>query len=552
MGALGRMLVVLLILGGIIRVNISRAAEDGHWQPVGTGLYEDGVRVVETAPGSPEVLYAGTEKALYTSEDGGRSFRVVLHPAGERPGINDIAFSDEADGPVFAATDAGVYESQNGGRAWERIYLDSDVGARQSLSILRDRFMVYAGTARGLIRRKDGESNWQHVDGLMGREAVYQILKGDDRYLFPITGRAVFRLDRASGDIQTLLSQGLGRGSHDDGSAGDTDYSAFRSWIKSAAIMLTPSQSYLFVVTSNAIQYSFDQGQEWHPLPTAGMALNDVTTLAVDPDPHGDPGLCARSPQSCFRILAGTQKGVFRLRGAQWVPLYKGLATNRIADLTVSEQGAVYAATANGIYALSVEAARSAFRVGDVSGRDFQELQAGLAHEPTIQEVHRLAIEYAEVGRAKIERWRRQARRRAWLPDLDIGVDSSRDWSSSDSIWGSYSGGGQHYIGPDDKTRGEDIGWDVSLSWDLGDMIWSTDQTTIDSRSKLMVELREDILSEVTRLYFERRRIQAELAAGGQGDPGARFDREIRLAELTALIDGLTGGAFSRREGMED
>ncbi|MCK5180082.1 MAG: hypothetical protein KAR32_11170, partial [Candidatus Omnitrophica bacterium] len=168
-------------------------------------------------------------------------------------------------------------------------------------------------------------------------------------------------------------------------------------------------------------------------------------------------------------------------------------------------------------------------------------------HEPNINEVHQMAIDYAEVSHEKIKIWRRQARRKAWLPELDIGVDGDRDWSRSDSIWGSYTSGGQQHVGPDDKTHGEDLGWDVSFSWDLADLVWSTDQTTIDSRSKMMVELREDILNEVTRLYFERRRNQIEFVVNSTTDWRLRVEKEMRIEELTALIDALTGGEFSRR-----
>jgi hypothetical protein len=62
-----------------------------------------------------------------------------------------------------------------------------------------------------------------------------------------------------------------------------------------------------------------------------------------------------------------------------------------------------------------------------------------------------------------------------------------------------------------------------------------------------MVELREDILDQVTRLYFERRRIQVELITYEPLDPQVEIDKEMRVAELTALIDALTGGEFSGR-----
>jgi hypothetical protein len=91
------------------------------------------------------------------------------------------------------------------------------------------------------------------------------------------------------------------------------------------------------------------------------------------------------------------------------------------------------------------------------------------------------------------------------------------------------------------------VDWDASLTWQLSDLIWSSDQTSIDSRSKLMVELRNEVLDQVTRIYFERRRLQVELAACAYPDKGERMAAEMRVDELTALIDGYTGGEFSGR-----
>jgi len=80
-------------------------------------------------------------------------------------------------------------------------------------------------------------------------------------------------------------------------------------------------------------------------------------------------------------------------------------------------------------------------------------------------------------------------------------------------------------------------------------LIWNDDQTSIDSRSKLMVELREDVLNQVTRLYFERRRLQIEaLVKKETGLP--RLEKQMRIDELTALIDAMTGGKFSK--GFKD
>ena len=62
-----------------------------------------------------------------------------------------------------------------------------------------------------------------------------------------------------------------------------------------------------------------------------------------------------------------------------------------------------------------------------------------------------------------------------------------------------------------------------------------------------MVELRDDILDEVTKLYFERLRVKMELDTLSIEDRKKRFEKELKLEELTASLDALTGGYYSRQ-----
>lgn len=62
-----------------------------------------------------------------------------------------------------------------------------------------------------------------------------------------------------------------------------------------------------------------------------------------------------------------------------------------------------------------------------------------------------------------------------------------------------------------------------------------------------MVELRNDILDEVNKVYFERIRVKVELDNLSIEDRKKRFEKELRLRELTASIDALTGGYFSQQ-----
>jgi hypothetical protein len=54
-------------------------------------------------------------------------------------------------------------------------------------------------------------------------------------------------------------------------------------------------------------------------------------------------------------------------------------------------------------------------------------------------------------------------------------------------------------------------------------------------------------LDEVTKLYFERLRVKMELDNLSIEDRKKRFEKELKIQELTASLDALTGGYFSQQ-----
>lgn len=163
--------------------------------------------------------------------------------------------------------------------------------------------------------------------------------------------------------------------------------------------------------------------------------------------------------------------------------------------------------------------------------------------EMPISEVHKMAVEYAEVSPEKIREWRRGAGWKAVMPKLSVGFSESLDDNTE-----IYTSATTSYAVTGPRERNDD--WGIDLTWDLADIIWNDAQTSIDTRSRLMVQLRDEILEEVTRLYFERKRLIKELDEMKQGDnempSGKIYEKEIRIEELTAHIDAFTGGKFSK------
>lgn len=167
-------------------------------------------------------------------------------------------------------------------------------------------------------------------------------------------------------------------------------------------------------------------------------------------------------------------------------------------------------------------------------------LESYSEREPEIKDVQRAAIDYAELEPEKIAKWRRQAANRAWLPKLTVGADNN-----TSDLWHWETGS---------TTKTDDIlrkgkgcvEWDITVSWDLGDLIWNDAQSSIDIRSNITVQMRRSILEEVTKLYYERLRTKMEVEELSIEERRKRLDKELKIKELTASIDALTGGFFSK------
>ncbi len=91
--------------------------------------------------------------------------------------------------------------------------------------------------------------------------------------------------------------------------------------------------------------------------------------------------------------------------------------------------------------------------------------------EPLINEVQQAAIRYAEVEPGKIREWRNPAAKKAWLPEISVGLN--RD---ATDLW-HWETGSTTKIDDDALRKGKDtIDWDISLKWDLGELIWNQNQ----------------------------------------------------------------------------
>lgn len=513
-----------LMILGVAFFNVAFIDPSFVWEKGGRGIRESEVSCVAVHPNNELIVFAGTSKAIYKSTNGGQDFELAFQIPGSQPEANFLYIGADFPEQVFAATNSGLFFSKDAGKVWERIFYSNSDLERQCFSVTANKDATFLGTADGLFVRENSGSVWQKRNGVLAHTPIYD-LSGDKEYIYVATASDIFRTVKDGKEFDKVFSVASQESSFVDVDENSSD--APQDDVSARQIKRMGTGEFLYVTTQKGIFRKHDQDKAWQRVESDGLPVENITSLTILENEQ---------------ILAGTRKGIFLFDGERWTALYKGLETNQINFLVARPLGAPIAATDRGIFVLKEGNAPA------LSGTaDYAKIQEAFKSEPAISLVQKMAVNYAEVNPEKIKGWRSAAQKKAWYPSVSLSLDQDRNRTIGDSIYGSSSSGGSSYIGPDDKTFYDNFGWGVALSWDLGDVIWSSDQTSIDSRSKLMVELREDILDQVTRLYFERRRLQMELVFTEDLPPVQRIDKEMRIEELTALLDGFTGGGFSKQ-----
>jgi hypothetical protein len=517
--------VVLFIFASKIGV----FAKDIIWDDIGRGNLN--LRTVLINPDNPQIIYIGSSNAIVKSEDGGVNWRNILSVRGENRAVNYLLFDFRDRNSLYAATGNGLFYSFDYGKNWSRIfkgksYLENEC---TTLAVLSDE--IYLGTKSGLFVSRDRGRSWHKEKGKLGSSHILAIAynKIEPKYIYVACTDGVFRTsDEGQAWERIFVAHPVENGFETEEETEDQDERERFSGIR--YISCDPNNlNCLYVATSKSIHRSCDRGQNWEAVSSYGLLSQDVRFLLIS---------------SKSNLYAATKTGVFEYRNDRWQELSLHLLAGEVRFLSLDSQDNLYAACDKGLFKAKITDS------GDTQISD-NIIAIYYKDGPKINEVQQAAIKYAEVEPEKIKRWRSQAAKRALLPHLTVSTDRDNNRTASSSIWGIYGSNGspgKYFIGPDDETKYKNNNWSISVTWELGDLIYSDDQTNIDVRSKLMVQLRDDILDEVTKLYFERIRVKMEINNLSIEDSRKRCEKELKLQELTASLDALTGGYFSSHE----
>ena len=307
------------ILVGCVGQGVLRSEDGGQsWQRSGlsTGLHLDAiVRSLANHPRRPQVVFAGTDRGLYRSENSGGNWSLVDCPLKDYT-VWTITIDPEDPQVMFAGTGtptpAGIFRSIDGGQSWEERPAGvakecPNVGVPRVTGIAidpTDRQSIWMGLeVDGARHSSDGGDTWTRVNGGIQNPDVHNVLVtvGPPTTVFLVVSDEVFTstdngASWRSVNIKDTFPMGYPRGI--------TVRSDDPKVVMISIGDFTPG-------TTGTVMRTKDVGQTWESLK---LPVEPNTTMWTVNAPPTDPSL----------VLAGSRYGYLYLSddgGDSWTKL---------------------------------------------------------------------------------------------------------------------------------------------------------------------------------------------------------------------------------------
>ncbi|MDD5430119.1 MAG: hypothetical protein PHE97_05320 [Candidatus Omnitrophica bacterium] len=465
------------------------------FEPVDT-LESSNIKQVIIYPFNPEVICVASRNSLYKSTNAAESFEKIAVFKDEN--IQHIFFDCHLAGVLYIATTRHLYRFKD---ELEQIYSISEEDGIIYAAAKR-KGVIYVGTACGLRFASEDSLIW-HTAKCLKNFLVYYIepaVKG----LYLASDRGVYFFGE-DGFLQRLFVM---RAENED------EGQFFLAKVIKADNF---NKERIWLGTNQGLYNSTDLGKNWQKVFISGIDNLPINCIA-------------QTNLSKEGIFLGTEKGFFPVDPVKKTSkqIFEGLSSSYISWVDITSRGVIYLATSNGLF-------QNDYFTASLKG-NLAKKNRVFSFVPSIREVQQVVMRYNEVHPEKIKKWRESLKYRALFPAISLDYDKTVSVSTNPN----YK---EAVVGPHD--------WGVSFSWNVGDLIWNSYEDDVDTRARLDTQLRLDILDEINRVYFERLRLSREISSGNVPEEKLQ-EKQLRLEELTAIIDGYTGGYFSARINESD
>ncbi len=547
----------------------------GHCNNTWQLLYQPRQRVVKSIGIYKNQIFIGTGNGVLVSKDEGKTWEdfgtsQLLKNNKGLSFINWISVDKERN-RIYIATNFGAYYSELNTPGWHKIFESTKTGSKTINSLSEDNDLSDEGIDSSDSEDEDDYFTGGQINSITVNENQIYLSTNDGFWICENNSRnECKRLNQGlepnnlSGNYEAFYSLKIDNELFLAASSGvylfDNENISWQNISESiqklsdgrinARHIYVDAKQNLWTVCGSGIYKSTDHGKSWEKK-SNGLGKN------VD-------GL-----QGAFYLFelndilyAATESGIYLFNNEKdlWEDLSSGIRTKEstknvywLAEL----KGRLYAATDEGLFVL--QELKQIAEDKDQKNTTLilkGKIETGFANlneiEPSVIEVQKQALKFSSLPTTNdYKRYRFQARFRNLVPK--VGVDLNRTGTNTDylqsdkgistnvSLNNDFNASKTSRYQKDGKAFKQ-----LSVQWNTDQFLYDDEIRYILNQARLTANIKENLLDDVTKIYFQRRRLQLENLNAQPKDEISRLSTELQVAELTGQLDSRTGGWFSK------
>ena len=181
--------------------------------------------------------------------------------------------------------------------------------------------------------------------------------------------------------------------------------------------------------------------------------------------------------------------------------------------------------------------------------RAFARLREILKSEPQVAQVQAATLKFYRLEPDRLEAMESAAKMKGLVPELEGGMDNTLGHNFSNTKDGLYPiladplHDNPNFYKERVSGSTDQLVWRVRAVWNLDRIIFNPEALDVKS----LTSIQENLIREVTTLFFSRRRMLTSLILSPPEDEEDRFYDLQRIEEMTATLDAFTGGMFAAK-----